>query len=102
MAGFSFCRPPRIETAFLRNQIQRSELPDRGVVSRRESLPMMWNLVTNGISMEWWRLMVGVGLMACILILHDVRFQPRTGATLTVAALFLVVCWIVVARELTA
>jgi hypothetical protein len=40
---------------------------------------MMWNLVTNGISMEWWWLMVGVGLMAGILLLHDVRFQPRTS-----------------------
>ena len=39
---------------------------------------MMWNMVTNGISMEWWWLMVGVGLMAGILLLHDVRFQPRT------------------------
>ncbi len=61
---------------------------------------MMWNLATNWISMEWWWLMTGIGLMAGILLLHDVRFQPRTGVAMTLFALFLVVCWIVVAREL--
>ena len=61
---------------------------------------MMWNLMTNWISMEWWWLMIGVGLMAGILLLHDMRFQPRTGVAMTLFALFLVVCWIVVAREL--
>ena len=82
--------------------MHRSALPNRGIVSQRESLPMMWSLVTSGISMEWWWLMVGVALMAGILLLHDVRFQPHTGVALTVAALFLVVCWIVVAHELEA
>lgn len=62
----------------------------------------MWNVLTNAASMQWWWLLVGVALMAGILRLHDVRFQPRTGAALTVVAIFLVVCWIVVARELTA
>jgi len=40
---------------------------------------MMWSGVPNWISMEWWWLMAGVALMAGILLLHDVRFQPRTS-----------------------
>jgi hypothetical protein len=62
----------------------------------------MWSVLTISASMQWWWLMVGVALMAGILLLHDARFQPRTGVAMTVAALFLVVCWIVVAHELTA
>ena len=63
---------------------------------------MMWNALTSAVSTQWWWLIVGVALRAGILLLHDLRFQPRTGLALTVIALFLVVCWIVVARELEA
>ena len=63
---------------------------------------MMWSALTSAVSMQWWWLIVGVALMAGILLLHDLRLQPRTGVALTVIALLLVVCWIAVARELNA
>jgi hypothetical protein len=62
----------------------------------------MWSVLASAITIEWWWLMVGVALMAGILRLRHVAFRPHTGLALTVVALVLVVCWIVVARELTA
>jgi hypothetical protein len=62
----------------------------------------MWMLLGADVGPQWLWLNVGILLMGGILGLNHVSFRPRTGLALTVLAIFLVVCWIVVADELKA
>jgi hypothetical protein len=62
----------------------------------------MWMLLGADVGPQWLWLNVGILLMGAILGLNQVSLRPRTGLALTIVAILLVVCWIVVADELKA